>query len=123
MFFNIHCDFDFDRSANARSFEFIFCVNAQKISYHAKLDVILYIRRGEGRIRKIRNAQCFSCLCVQPRKNAIVKLAPRTFSFMNVLFIKIKKIFVGIKFRPRRGKMFDDFSSKSGGLIISFPLN
>ena len=45
---------------------------------------------------KIRNAQCFSCLCVQSRKNANRKtFAPQLrFSLMNVFFIKIK-IFVG----------------------------
>lgn len=62
---------------------------------------------------KIRNAQCFSCLCVQSRKNANRKtFAPQTFSLMNVFFIKIK-IFVGTKFLSRGEKMFDDFSTKS----------
>lgn len=63
---------------------------------------------------KIRNAQCFSCLCVQSRKNANRKtFAPQLrFSLMNVFFIKIK-IFVGTKFFSRGEKMFDDFSTKS----------
>lgn len=44
-------------------------------------------------------------------KNAIIKLAPQTFSSMNVLFII--EIFVGVKSLEEGEKIFDDFSSKS----------
>lgn len=95
MFFNIHCDFDFDRSANARSFEFVFCVNAQNI-VSCEYIFVFCIFVGEEDENKKRTMFLLSLREVAEKRDRKT-CAANSFSCMNVLFIKIK-IFVGIKF-------------------------